>query len=66
MYSDGITETTNSRGEEFGTNGIIEVVQANRNATSKEICDQIFQAVEEFSDFAIPKDDRTVFIVKKD
>jgi sigma-B regulation protein RsbU (phosphoserine phosphatase) len=65
MYSDGVTEATNTVGEEFGTDRVIEIVQANRKASSKQLCDMIFQAIDEFTNFFPPKDDRTLFIVKK-
>jgi serine phosphatase RsbU (regulator of sigma subunit) len=65
MYSDGLTEATNTLGEEFGTQRIIDIVQANRNLSSNEICDRIFTAVDEFTEHAPPKDDRTALIVKK-
>jgi sigma-B regulation protein RsbU (phosphoserine phosphatase) len=65
MYSDGITESTNYVGEEFGTQHLIEIVQMNKSRTSKEICDAIFSACEEFTDQAKAKDDRTIVVVKR-
>ncbi len=65
MYTDGITEATNFEGEEFGTERIISIVQANRDSTSKDLCNKIFQAVDEFTESSVPKDDCTLFIVKK-
>lgn len=65
MYSDGVTEATNTVGEEFGPDRIKEIIQANRSASSKQLCDMIFQATDEFANFFPPKDDRTLFIVKK-
>ena len=65
MYTDGITEATNSVGEEFGTNRLIKVVKKNRASTSKEICEAIFSTCESFSGHTKPKDDRTVVVVKR-
>ena len=65
MYTDGITEATNSFGDEFGTDRITEIVQKNREKSSKEISDAIFLAVDQFTNSAPPKDDRTLFIVKR-
>lgn len=65
MYSDGVTEATNTVGEEFGPDRIKEIVQANRSASSKQLCDMILQANDEFANFFPPKDDRTLFIVRK-
>jgi phosphoserine phosphatase RsbU/P len=65
MYSDGVTEATNSLGEEFGNDRMIEIVQANKTLSSQELCNKIFQALKEFTEDAPPKDDRTLFIVKR-
>lgn len=65
MYTDGVTEATNMLGEEFGTDRIKEIVEGNREASCKELCDLIFKAVEEHTEAAPPKDDRTVLVLKK-
>lgn len=65
MYTDGITEATSFEGEEFGTERIIKIVRENRESSSKELVEKIFKSVDEFTDFAVAKDDRTLFIVKK-
>ncbi|HSP05755.1 MAG TPA: PP2C family protein-serine/threonine phosphatase [Acidobacteriota bacterium] len=65
MYTDGVTEATNTIGEEFGVERIKEIIQDHRDASSKELCTLIFKAVEEHTEAAPPKDDRTVLILKK-
>ncbi|MCI0412709.1 PP2C family protein-serine/threonine phosphatase [bacterium] len=65
MYTDGISEGTNSVGEEFGTERITKVVKKHRDATSKEICEAIFAAAEKFVGHAKAKDDRTVMVIKR-
>lgn len=65
MYTDGITEAVNQVGDEFGTERIVQIVNANRSLSSKELCDAILAAVNEFTGSAPPKDDRTLLIVKK-
>jgi serine phosphatase RsbU (regulator of sigma subunit) len=65
MYTDGITEGTNSLGEEFGIERITKVVKKNRDATSKEICEAIFSACDKFGGHTKAKDDRTVMVIKR-
>ena len=65
LYTDGVTEATNTVGEEFGTDRIKEIVEKNRESSSKELCDLIFKAVEDHTEAAPPNDDRTVVILKK-
>jgi sigma-B regulation protein RsbU (phosphoserine phosphatase) len=66
MYSDGVTEAVNSVGEEFGTKGIIDIVQANRGATAKNLVKLIFDANDLHLAGDPAKDDRSLFIIKKD
>jgi sigma-B regulation protein RsbU (phosphoserine phosphatase) len=65
MYSDGVTEATNSIGEEFGSDRLTKVVQENRSLTAMDLCDKIFAALKEFTGDGAPSDDRTLFIVKR-
>jgi sigma-B regulation protein RsbU (phosphoserine phosphatase) len=65
MYTDGVTEATNRLGEEFGTERITQIVLVDKKLSSKELCDKIFAAVDEFTESAAARDDRTLFILKK-
>jgi len=65
MYTDGITESTNNVGEDFGTERMIDCVQKHKTETSKQICEAIFEACDTFTDHAKAKDDRTVVVVKR-
>jgi sigma-B regulation protein RsbU (phosphoserine phosphatase) len=65
MYTDGVTEATNTVGEEFGTERLIELVKKNQDATSKELVDLIFKEIDQYTNSYSPTDDRTVFVVRK-
>lgn len=65
MYSDGVSEAVNTVGEEFGTDRIINIVQENKDLTSKQLVDLIFEEVDKFTESFPATDDRTVFIVRK-
>ncbi|MBA3270672.1 MAG: GAF domain-containing protein [Acidobacteria bacterium] len=62
--SDGMSETFNAAGEEFGSLGVMEVVQANRELAAKEIVAAIFGAMQAFRGEAEQTDDQTVVVVK--
>lgn len=62
MYTDGIIEATDERGEEFGMQRLEDLVRRNRSGSAQEITNQIMSAVEEWC--SVAEDDRTVVIVK--
>ena len=65
FYTDGITESRNAKGEEFGTERIVEVVRANPTASSEELVRKIFDATSEFTAGEDAEDDRTVVVVRR-
>lgn len=65
MYSDGVTEATNTVGVEYGTERLTELVKSNLSASSQDLVDMIFQDLNQFTDNYPATDDRTLFIVKK-
>lgn len=62
--SDGISETFNAAGEEFGSPRVMAVAKANRDKPAKEIVAAIFGAMQAFRGDAPQSDDQTVVIVK--
>ena len=62
--SDGISEAFNEAGEDFGADRVIEIVERLHTRTAKEIVDELFLAVQQFSGDAEQSDDRTVVVVK--
>ena len=65
VYSDGVTETQNPKGEEFGTVRLQEVVAQNLNATASGIRDKIEAALSAFAQGTPAVDDITLVIVKR-
>ena len=63
IFSDGITEAINSRGQIFGQSGIKEAVVTNRNKSPKEIAEQIIMAVKKHSGREKPEDDQTIVVI---
>jgi phosphoserine phosphatase RsbU/P len=62
--SDGVSEAMNTRGEEFGSQRLIEVVRASRQLPAKDIVAAIVNAVEDHRAGAASNDDTTVVVLK--
>jgi sigma-B regulation protein RsbU (phosphoserine phosphatase) len=62
--SDGISETFNAAGEEFGADGVCDIAREHRGKPAKEIVDAIFGAMRAFRGDADQTDDQTVVVVK--
>jgi phosphoserine phosphatase RsbU/P len=62
--SDGVSEAFNEDGQEFGARRLIDVVQATRTRTARNVVDAIFDAVRDFRGDAAQNDDMTAVAVK--
>ncbi|HST50980.1 MAG TPA: SpoIIE family protein phosphatase [Pyrinomonadaceae bacterium] len=65
-YSDGVTEQTNPKGEEFGTDRLHEVVTQNIERSAAAIRDKIEAALSAFAQGTPAVDDITLLIVKRE
>jgi sigma-B regulation protein RsbU (phosphoserine phosphatase) len=65
IYSDGVSESYNPEGEEFGTARLWEVVSRNLDASAAGIRDRIESALTKFSQGTPAADDITLVIVKR-
>jgi serine phosphatase RsbU (regulator of sigma subunit) len=61
IYSDGITEATDRRGEEFGEARLVQILQDNRDRDARALLDVVFEQVRAFSD-GEQADDQTMVI----
>jgi sigma-B regulation protein RsbU (phosphoserine phosphatase) len=64
LYSDGITESTDEKDEQFGEERLIQTVRRNADLSSSEICEQIIEAVRTFS-CAVPRQDDITLVIAK-
>lgn len=64
-YSDGVTETQNEAGEEFGEERLIELLQANRAAPAAAIQKMVSNGIKTFAGAAPQYDDVTLVVVKR-
>jgi len=64
FHSDGITETTNSEGQFFGTARLRELIEKHHDLPAAELADNILSEVDWFSRSAPLSDDRTLVVMK--
>jgi sigma-B regulation protein RsbU (phosphoserine phosphatase) len=64
LYTDGVTEALNSRGEEFGRNRLAEAVKANGHLSARELISEVQQVVIDWTDGLGVTDDVTFFVIK--
>ena len=62
FYTDGVTEATNSKGEEYGEDRLLALIGDNRQKSAKDLQAQITEAVNEFSRGTL-NDDATLIVV---
>jgi sigma-B regulation protein RsbU (phosphoserine phosphatase) len=63
IYTDGITESVDKNGNEFGEAGLLEVLRESRNLESTSILQKVAQAVEQFRS-GEQEDDVTMVIAR--
>ncbi len=66
LYTDGITESTNSRGEQYGLDRLEELCLEHRRTKPSGIARALETALMRFTGDIRPDDDRTLVIVKRD
>jgi|GEM_PF-98857 len=64
LYTDGISEATNTADEEFGVPRIRQTIAEHLHRSAPDIVDRLIKAVHEFSGRTTPHDDQTVVVVK--
>ncbi len=65
VFSDGITESMDTKANQFGRERILEAVTKVRHGSADEIAKTLITAVEAFSKGAPQSDDRTLLILKR-
>ena len=64
FHSDGISETSNSEGQFFGTEKLRLLIEKHHDLSAAELADLIFQDVDWFAQGAPLADDRTLVVLK--
>lgn len=62
LFSDGLTDACDARGESFGEERVVETVVAHRTAAAQTIVDAVFRELDTFA--AECRDDRTILVLR--
>jgi phosphoserine phosphatase RsbU/P len=65
LYTDGLTETLNSEGDEFGVDRMMQSVRASANDGAQAIVRRIVEDVREFTGSVPQNDDMTLIAIRK-
>ncbi|MBD3234225.1 MAG: SpoIIE family protein phosphatase [candidate division Zixibacteria bacterium] len=65
FYTDGVTETFNEKGKEYGEEKLVELVKQNLHLTPKQLADEILKDLGKFRRGAPQSDDYTMILLKK-
>jgi serine phosphatase RsbU (regulator of sigma subunit)/pSer/pThr/pTyr-binding forkhead associated (FHA) protein len=65
IFSDGVTETFNAAGDEFGSERLIQVVVEGRALSAEDLEERILAELERFAAGAKITDDRTIIVLKR-
>ncbi|MCS6873604.1 MAG: SpoIIE family protein phosphatase [Pyrinomonadaceae bacterium] len=65
LYTDGVVETTNKEGKEFGRERFAQKVVQGSHLSAKELIRFIEESLLDFSESGKPSDDVTIFVIKR-
>jgi sigma-B regulation protein RsbU (phosphoserine phosphatase) len=65
LYTDGVTETLNSEGDEYGVDRMMQSVRASANDGAQAIVKTIIKDVRDFTGSVPQNDDITVIAIRK-
>ncbi len=65
LYTDGIVEASNERGEMYGELRLVEMLKQHKKRTPREVCQLILEDVQVFSRMAEYSDDKTLVAIRR-
>lgn len=66
LYSDGVTETTDPQGQEFGVDRLVELLVCHRRLPLEELWEHVERELSLYSQSSVPSDDRTLVILRRE
>ena len=66
IFTDGVVDTENYRGDAFGSQQLMTIIAKKRDLSSKELIQQVVKQIRRFGEFHPFQDDFTLVIIKKD
>ena len=65
LYTDGVTETINTNEEQYGEQGLLNVIDAHREETAKAVCDHLLTEIAAHRAGGPQMDDLTLMILRR-
>jgi len=65
LFSDGLSEASDSLGEEFGDQHLDEVLIEYQKEAAQTVCEQLWLAVQNYSGASTLQDDFTTVVIKR-
>lgn len=65
LFTDGVSEALNAKGEMYGEERLIEYVRANRSLPCEKLVDSLVHEVHSFAGSTVLEDDYTVLAIRK-
>ena len=65
LYTDGLTDAMNPRGEYFGEEKLKTAVQTRCSQSPEDAADGVFKDVEDFREGRKPLDDETIVVIDR-
>lgn len=65
LYTDGIVEASNERGEMYGELRLVQMLKQHKKRTPREVCQLILEDVQVFSRMAEYSDDKTLVAIRR-
>jgi sigma-B regulation protein RsbU (phosphoserine phosphatase) len=64
LFTDGVVETPNGDGEEFGDRRLVEILGRHRTAPLDQVVAEVVTALERWSGGGAPHDDLTIVLAR--
>lgn len=65
LYTDGLTESFNNRGEFFGEERLLEAIRSNQHSSASELMDVVEKSLLNFVQDVPPGDDLTMLVLRR-
>jgi sigma-B regulation protein RsbU (phosphoserine phosphatase) len=64
LFTDGISDARDARGERLGEQAVLDAIRANLSGTPEQVCDRVLELVRHHSGGAPQRDDLTVVVLR--
>lgn len=64
MFTDGVTEAENSKGEEYGMDKLVDIINSNKFNNANELLETVYKDVHKFTGKTAQHDDMTMIVIR--